>query len=118
MEITPVPEELLAVVSRRIFASGVLGLLASTALPLMLAAQGQPQDQPQYPTPEEVIAAWNSPLFTSHETLRLTLTADFNTLRRKDQSGRDSEERPARIEWVKADGSTEVHEIQIQTRVP
>ena len=106
----------MAVVARRIFAPGVLGLLASTAFPLTLAAQVQPQEQPRYPTPEEVIAARNSPLFTSHETLRITLTADFNTLRRKDRSGGDSEERPARLEWVNADGSTEVREIQIQTR--
>lgn len=103
-------------VARSIFAPAVLALLASTAISLPLAAQVQPEAQPQYPSPEEVIAARNAPLFTSHETLKLTLSADFHALRTKDRSVNDSEERPGRLEWVNADGSAEVHEIQIQTR--
>ena len=72
--------------------------------------------EPEYPTPEKVQAAESAPLFTSHELLVLTLTADFHTIRREDRSDEDSEERPAVMEWAKPDGSTETQDIQIQTR--
>ena len=75
------------------------------------AAQG-----PEYPTPEEIEAAETAPLFTSHEIVEITLTADFHTMREDDRSDEDSEERPARLEWVDSDGSTGTQEIQIQTR--
>jgi len=91
-------------------AFGALVLLAAAALPL------RAQEGPEYPTPEEVEAARNYPLFTSHETLKLTLTADFHTMRTDERSDEDSEEHPARLEWVNPDGSTEVQEIKIQTR--
>jgi hypothetical protein len=79
--------------------------------PAMVSAQ-----EPEYPTPEEVQAAENAPLFQSHETLLMTLTADFHTIRREDRKDEDSEERPARMEWINSDGSTGVQDIQIQTR--
>ena len=74
------------------------------------------QEQPEYPTPEEVEDARNFPLFTSHETLDLTLHADFHALREDDRSDEDAVDRPARMEWVNPDGSTGTQEIQIKTR--
>lgn len=68
------------------------------------------------PTPEEIQAAEAAPLFSSLETLELTLEADFHTIRREDRSDEDSEERPAIMKWTDPDGSTEVQEIQVQTR--
>lgn len=106
----------MAVVAHRFLAPGILCLLASWALPYSLAGQVQPDEEPPYPTPEQVAAAGNAPLFNSHETLRVTLSADFNALRTKDRSGSGSDERPGSLEWVGADGRTEVREIQIRTR--
>jgi hypothetical protein len=68
------------------------------------------------PTPEEIQAANDAPLFNSHEILELTLTAPMNTLRRQDRSDEDSEERPAQLEWTEPDGTTQIQEIQVQTR--
>jgi len=68
------------------------------------------------PPPEEIQAAENAPLFSSREALEITLEADFHTLRRDDRTDEDSEERPARMQWLNADGLIEVQDIQIQTR--
>ena len=89
-------------------------VLALSFVPVPTSAQEV--QEPQYPTPEEVQAAEDAPLFTSHEILPITLTADFHTIVREDRSDEDSEERPARLEWTNADGSTETQDIQIQTR--
>ena len=89
-------------------------VLALSLVPVPTSAQEV--QEPQYPTPEEVQAAEDAPLFTSHEILPITLTADFHTIVREDRSDEDSEERPARLEWTNADGSTETQDIQIQTR--
>jgi len=74
-------------------------------------AQGQ-----ETPTSEEIQAAETAPLFNSHEVLEITLEADFHTMRREDRRDEDSEERPARMQWLNPDGSMEVQEIQLQTR--
>jgi len=68
------------------------------------------------PPEEEIQAAEAAPLFGSHNLLSLTLEADFHTIRREDRSDEDSEERPAVMQWVDADGSSQTQEIQIQTR--
>ena len=92
-------------------------LLAGTFLcSAVLAPISGGAQEPQYPTPEEVEAAETAPLFSSHETLVMTLRADFHTMRREDRSDEDSQERPAHMEWTNPDGSTETQEIQIQTR--
>ena len=68
------------------------------------------------PTAEEIQVAENAPLFNSHEILQITLEADFHTMRREDRNDEDSEERPAQMQWLNADGTIEVQEIQVQTR--
>ena len=70
--------------------------MGAALVPGLLSAQ----DGPEYPTEEEIREAENAPLFTSHETLQLTLTADFHTIREDDRSDEDSQERPAVMEWV------------------
>lgn len=67
------------------------------------------------PTPEEIEEARSAPLFASHETLLLTLEADFPTMKREDR-GQDSEERPALMRWTDATGATDSLEIQLGTR--
>lgn len=86
--------------------------MGAALVPGLLSAQ----DAPEYPTEEEIREAKNAPLFTSHETLQLTLTADFHTIREDDRSDEDSQERPAVMEWVNPDGTTGTQEIMIQTR--
>ncbi len=88
-----------------------LAVLCATIVhaPVSLEAQDPP-------TPEEVQAAETAPLFQSHDILEMTLTANLHALREDDRSDEDSEERPARMEWVNADGSTSSQDIQIQTR--
>ena len=86
-------------------------LCAAALCPLPGAGQ-----ETEYPTPEEIQAAETAPLFSSHDLLRITLTADFHTIRREDRSDEDSEERPAHLEWINPDGSTAPQDIQIQTR--
>ena len=86
-------------------------LCAAALCPLPGAGQ-----ETEYPTPEEIQAAETAPLFSSHDLLRITLTADFHTIRREDRSDEDSEERPAHLEWINPDGSTATQDIQIQTR--
>jgi len=86
--------------------------MGAALVPGLLSAQ----DGPEYPTEEEIREAENAPLFTSHETLQLTLTADFHTIREDDRSDEDSQERPAVMEWVNPDGTTGTQEIMIQTR--
>jgi hypothetical protein len=95
---------------RLLLAVGALVLPWTGVLPLLA------QEQPEYPTPEEVEDARNFPLFTSYETLDLTLHADFHALREEDRSDEDAVDRPARMEWVNLDGSTGTQEIQIKTR--
>ena len=68
------------------------------------------------PTPGEIQAAETAPLFASHEILKITLEADFHTIRREDRSDEDSQERPAVMKWTKADGAVETQDIQVQTR--
>lgn len=75
-----------------------------------------PAQEPVYPSPEDIRAAEEAPLFRSHEVLHLTLTADFHALRREDRSDADSRERPALLRWNNPDGSAETQGIQIQTR--
>ena len=67
------------------------------------------------PTPEKIEEARSAPLFASHETLHLTLEADFRTMKREDR-GQDSEERPALMRWTDATGTTDSLEIQLGTR--
>jgi hypothetical protein len=74
------------------------------------------QEAPEYPTEEDVAEAENAPLFSSHEILDLTLTADFHTIREDDRSDEDSEPRPAVLEWTNPDGTTGTQDIQVQTR--
>lgn len=87
----------------------LISALAASAIPAC-AQDTEP------PTAEEIQAAENAPLFGSHEVLEITLEADFHTIRREDRSDEDSEERPAVMQWTNPDGSTEVQEIQVQTR--
>jgi hypothetical protein len=70
----------------------------------------------EFPTAEEIQAAEAAPLFNSVEVLQMTLTADFNTIRREDRKDVDSQERPAVLQWTNPDGSTATQEIQVQTR--
>ncbi len=92
----------------------LLVLLFTVAAPRALRAA---QEQPEYPTPEKVEEAENAPLFSSHELIQLTLTADFRSLSREDRDARvDSEERPAILEWTGSSGITEIQEILIGTR--
>jgi len=86
----------------------------SFALSGAFGTGGAQEQEP--PTPEEIQASESAPLFTSREALELTLEADFHTLRRDDRSEEDSEERPARMQWLNPDGSIEIQEIQIKTR--
>lgn len=67
------------------------------------------------PSAEEVETARSAPLFSSNETVQLTIEADFNTLRRQDRA-RDSEQRPAVLRWSVSGGSEGSLEIQIRTR--
>ncbi len=92
--------------------------ILSTLLPLALGPLTGPvqAQEEEPPTPEEVQAAESAPLFSSHETLKLTLEADFHTMRRTDRAEEDSEERPAIMRWIREDGSTATQEIQVQTR--
>jgi hypothetical protein len=94
--------------SLRLPAAAVL-CVAPFLLPTEISAQ-------EPPTPEEVQAAEAAPLFQTHVPLEMTLTANFHALREDDRSDEDSEERPARMEWVDADGTTSSQDIQIQTR--
>jgi hypothetical protein len=98
--------------------------LKSTYLPAFLCytlvgvfgpACAQEQEQTP-PTAEEIQAAESAPLFASHQILKITLEADFHTIRREDRSDKDSEERPAIMRWTNPDGSIETQEIQVQTR--
>jgi len=75
-----------------------------------------PAQETEYPTEKEILAAESAPLFNADDVLAITLTADFHTIRREDRSDEDSEERPAVMEWVNPDGTTEGQDIQIQTR--
>lgn len=68
------------------------------------------------PTPEEIQAAETAPLFQTHVPLMMTLTANFHALREDDRTDEDAEERPARMEWIDADGAASSQDIQIQTR--
>ena len=92
----------------------LLVMLFATAPPgSALAAQ----EEPEYPTPEKIEEAKNAPLFTSHDLINLTLTADFRSLSREDRDPEeDSEERPATLEWIGADGMTNIQDIMISTR--
>jgi hypothetical protein len=74
------------------------------------------QEEPEFPTLEEIEAAENAPLFTSHEVFDITLTADFHTLRTEDRNPEEEQERPAVLEWTGPDGTTGRQEIQIKTR--
>jgi len=85
--------------------------LCTVFLLLPVPARGQ-----EPPTEEEILAAENAPLFSSHEILEMTVRADFHTIRREDRSDEDSEERPATLEWTNGNGSTGSQQIQIQTR--
>lgn len=67
------------------------------------------------PAPEEMEAARNAPLFASHETLRVTVEADFAAMKRHDR-GLDSEERPAILRWTDPSGNQDSLQIQIETR--
>jgi len=91
-------------------ASVVLALLTGVCPPPIGAQEAED------PTVEEVHAAATAPLFSSHEIVKITLTADFHTIREDDRSDEDSEERPAIMEWTSSDGSTGIQSIQIQTR--
>jgi hypothetical protein len=88
-------------------------LICILSISFLLPAEAQ---EPEYPTPEEVEAAETAPLFSSPEIFAMTVTADFHTMRREDRSDEDSQERPAQMEWTNPGGSTEIQEIQIQTR--
>jgi hypothetical protein len=72
-----------------------------------------PESDP--PTPEKIEEARSAPLFASHETLHLTLEADFSTIKDEDR-GQDSEERPALLKWTDPSGTTNSQEIQLGTR--
>ncbi|MFC1660226.1 hypothetical protein ACFL3S_02010 [Gemmatimonadota bacterium] len=85
-------------------------LLSFSSVSASLRAQEQ-----ELPTPEQVEAARQAPLFSSHEVIDLTIEADFPALKREDRS-RESEERPARIVWNTADGESGSLDIQIRTR--
>ncbi len=85
-------------------------------LTLCGAPDGANAQEREPPTPEEVQAAEAAPLFDSHETLELTLEADFHTIRREDRTDEDSEERPAVLRWSGPDGTAAAQDIQIQTR--
>lgn len=88
-------------------------LLTARVTSFPSVAQGQDLSPP---TQEEIDAARNAPLFSSHDPLEMTLEADFQTLRKEDRS-RDSEtERPATLRWTGADGSTRSLDIQVRTR--
>jgi hypothetical protein len=91
-----------------------LPILLCCALSLLSGPACAQEDEP--PTPEEIEAAENAPLFASHDLLEITLEADFHTIRREDRSDEDSQERPAVMKWTLPDGTTEVQEIQLQTR--
>lgn len=98
--------------SPRVYLLFVVLLIAATPRPLWAI-----QEQPEYPTPAKVEEAENAPLFSSHELIQLTLTADFHSLSREDRDAEvDSEERPAILEWTGSSGMTEIQEIQIGTR--
>ncbi len=88
--------------------------LAVLGLVLLAPAHTRAQD-PKPPTPEEVAAAEKAPLFSSHETVQLTLEADFRAIRREDRA-QDSQERPAVLRWQDASGSEASLEIQLRTR--
>lgn len=83
---------------------------ACGVFPGLLQAQGL-----EPPSPEAVQDARNAPLFTSHETLQMTLEADFSAMKRNDR-GQDSEERPGVLRWTSASGVRDSLEIQIETR--
>lgn len=58
--------------------------------------------------------AAQTPLFTSDETIELTLEADFKALRGdRDQ---ENEERPARLVWNEPSGTSASAELQVRTR--
>jgi hypothetical protein len=67
------------------------------------------------PTPEKIEEARSAPLFASHETLHLTLEADFSSIRKEDRD-QDSEERPALLKWTDPSGTLNTQEIQLGTR--
>jgi hypothetical protein len=72
-----------------------------------------PESDP--PTQEKIEEARSAPLFTSLETLHLTIEADFSAIKREDRS-QDSEERPAILRWTEPSGTTDSLEIQVGTR--
>jgi len=93
-----------------------LSLTLAVASTVSFSPRAASAQEVEFPTPEEVKAAENAHLFASHELLEMTLIADFHAIRREDRKDEDSEERPARMEWVNPDGSTVTQDIQIQTR--
>lgn len=96
---------------RRLFSySSLLFWWAGAVIPGLLQAQGL-----EPPSPEEIEDARNAPLFASHETLRMTLEADFSAMKRHDRS-QDSKERPGVLRWTDASGISDSLEIQIETR--
>ena len=89
-------------------------LLLAMAAPMNVCAA---QEEVEYPTPEKIEEAESAPLFSSHEIIQITLTAEFRSLTREDRNPEEeSEERPAVLEWAGSDGSMNTQEILIGTR--
>lgn len=67
------------------------------------------------PTEEEIEEARSAPLFISHETMEITLEADFSAMKKEDRK-EDAEERPAVLRWIDKTGATQSLDIQLGTR--
>jgi hypothetical protein len=91
----------------------VLLLFTAWATSAVTVAHGQ-EFAP--PTEEEIEAARDAPLFSSHDPLEMTLEADFQTLRKEDRSQDSETERPALLRWTAPDGSVHSLDIQVRTR--
>jgi hypothetical protein len=91
----------------------VFAVLLYTFFGVVGSACAQEQEPP---TAEQILSAETAPLFASHEVLKITLEADFHTIRREDRSEEDSQERPAVMHWTNPDGTVETQDIQVETR--
>lgn len=91
-------------------------LLLLLPLCVLWVPKAEAQNAVEPPTQEEMEAASTAPLFTDHQTLAITLEADFPTLKKEDREPDKETERPAKLSWVNPDGNADSLDIQIRTR--
>jgi hypothetical protein len=95
--------------------------LSAVALVLALysaqAARAQEPDESTWTvSPEAIEFARTAPLFQSNALLELTLSADFQTLKREDRGEAEPQRRDATLAFTTADGSALTLEINVEAR--